>query len=133
MIDTSAWVEYFRRTESPADLTVTRLVTEHAQDIVGCSPVRLELSLDSDELRRRRVLKAFDAFPIAAISDDDFDMAGDIYRATRATGHTPRAVNDCLIAAVAFRSDAQLVHNDVDFDRIRAAFPELAVLRLPSS
>ena len=30
---------------------------------------------------------------------------------------------DCLIAAIAWRRDATLVHADVDFDRIAARYP----------
>ncbi len=133
LIDTSAWVEFFRRTESPVDKAVTQLVTDHRLDILACPPVRLELSLDPDQLRRRRVLKVIDGFPLAPIDDDDFDAAGDIYRATRAMGHTPRVLIDCLIAAVAIRSRSQLLHNDVDFDRMAEAVDSLSVLRLPGS
>lgn len=133
LIDTSAWVEFFRRTESPVDHAVTQLVAEHRLEILACPPVRLELSLDPDELRRRRVLKVFDGFPLAPISDADFDTAGDIYRATRAMGHTPRVLIDCLIAAVAIRNRSQILHNDADFDRMAQAIDSLSILRLPSS
>jgi hypothetical protein len=36
-----------------------------------------------------------------------------------------------VIAAIAVRVEATLVHNDVDFDRMVEIIPDLAVLRLP--
>ena len=57
----------------------------------------------------------------------------DIYRSMRAGGHTPRSITDCLIAAIGLRVAATVVHNDVDFDRIAAAVPDLSVLRLPAA
>ena len=38
-------------------------------------------------------------------------------------GLTIRSVTDCLIAAIAWRRDATVVHADVDFDRIAARYP----------
>ena len=48
----------------------------------------------------------------------DFRTAADIYRAARRAGKTIRSINDCLIAAVAIRHDARIVHCDTDFDVI---------------
>ena len=42
-----------------------------------------------------------------------------------------RSHQDSVIAAIALRTDATLVHNDVDFDRIAEVVTDLAVLRLP--
>jgi predicted nucleic acid-binding protein len=46
-----------------------------------------------------------------------------IYRATRHRGLTVRRLTDCLIAAVALRYDAVVVHKDADFDAIARAVP----------
>lgn len=99
--------------------------------ILACPPVRMELSVDSDDLRRRRLLRVYDDFPSAGITADDFDLAAELYRAAQQHGYTIRAQLDCLIAAIALRAGATLVHNDVDFDRIAEVVTNLAVLRLP--
>ena len=46
-----------------------------------------------------------------------------IYRACRKQGLTVRKTVDCLIAAVCLRVDAELYHNDRDFDAIAKVEP----------
>ncbi len=41
--------------------------------------------------------------------------AAELYRACRGGGETPRKLTDCLIAAVAIRSGAELLCEDADF------------------
>jgi predicted nucleic acid-binding protein len=48
----------------------------------------------------------------------DFHRGASLYRDARAQGRTVRRLIDCLIAAVALRHDAVLVHKDADFDAI---------------
>jgi predicted nucleic acid-binding protein len=130
LIETSVWVSYLRDRGGERGDQVDRLLRENVGEIVGCPAVRMELAIDSDELRRRRLLKWYDGFPTTDVVADDFDLAAAIHREVRSTGHTVRSATDCLIAAAAVRSGCTLVHSDVDFDRISTAVPELAVLRL---
>ncbi|MGL5849914.1 MAG: PIN domain nuclease [Phycicoccus sp.] len=51
----------------------------------------------------------------------DHRGAVDVFQATRATGHQPRSLQDCLVAAVALRRDVPVAHRDVDYERIAAA------------
>jgi predicted nucleic acid-binding protein len=48
----------------------------------------------------------------------DAEAAAVLYRDCRRGGETPRAVNDCLIAAIAIRHDLPVLHRDRDFDVI---------------
>jgi predicted nucleic acid-binding protein len=64
------------------------------------------------------------------IIENDFDLAASIYRSVRHRGHTVRSGLDCLIAAMAYRSEATLVHRDVDFTRIAEAVPDLTMIDL---
>lgn len=59
------------------------------------------------------------------VTPEDIDAAADIYRAVRASGHSVRSAIDCLIAAIAERHGARLVHADGDFVRIAAVVPSL--------
>jgi predicted nucleic acid-binding protein len=52
------------------------------------------------------------------------------YRAVRANGGTVRKLLDCLIAAVALRTGATVVHRDRGFDVLAAALPDLRVRSL---
>lgn len=53
----------------------------------------------------------------------DFRDAAAICRATARTGETVRRLIDCLIAAVAVRAGAVLLHKDGDFDVIARHVP----------
>jgi len=59
------------------------------------------------------------ALPLLSLrSIDDFENAADLYRVCRRKGSTVRRLTDCLIAAVAIREGATLLHNDRDFESL---------------
>jgi len=59
------------------------------------------------------------AFPLVTVAGlDDFDEAAALQRLCRTKGETIRNTMDCLIAAVAIRVDASILHKDRDFDAI---------------
>jgi len=128
--DTSVWVSYFRDPEGHIADRLDSLLDENRSSVIGCPPIRMELSIDDQDLRRRRILRVYDGFGTVGIMDDDFDLAADVYRAVRTKGYTIRSQLDCVIAAIALRVNATLVHNDIDFDRMADCVPGLAVLRL---
>jgi predicted nucleic acid-binding protein len=131
LVDSSVWAEFFRQRGSGSAPFIRKLMTDDPRSLIGCPPVRMELAVDSDDLRRHRLLRVYDGFTRSGISEDDFDLAAAIYRAVRQNGHTIRSHQDCIIAAIALRLEATLVHNDIDFDRIAEGVTELSVLRLP--
>lgn len=131
LVDTSAWANYFRDPDADSSEQLDQLMEADPRQVLSSPPVRMELSVDPDDLRRRRLLRIYDNFPSTDIAAEDFDLAADLYRAAQQHGYTIRSQVDCLIAAIALRVDATVVHNDVDFDRIAEAVGELAVLRLP--
>ncbi len=53
----------------------------------------------------------------------DFRTAASLYRDARPAGHTIRSLVDCLIAAVALRHDATVVHVDRDFELLALVSP----------
>ena len=58
----------------------------------------------------------------------DFESAARIYAMSRSVGATPSGLVDCLIAAVALRTEARLLTYDQDFARLAAVVPlELAI------
>lgn len=127
LIDTSAWIEYFRATGSVAATEVRRLLTDDAQSVVTCEPIAMEiLSGAVDDNSHARLERLVNGLPSLKVDDSvDFRSAAAIYRSGRKSGKTIRSINDCLIAALAIRHDAVLVHRDADFDSI-AAFTPLA-------
>ncbi len=67
----------------------------------------------------------------------DFEAAAELYRTCRSRGRTVRKLMDCLIAAVAIREHATVLHNDRDFEVLarhtRLQVEQYRVLRPVSS
>jgi len=53
----------------------------------------------------------------------DFRSAATLYRDAKQFGHTVRSLVDCLVAAVALRHDATVVHLDRDFELLALVSP----------
>jgi predicted nucleic acid-binding protein len=130
LVDTSVWAEFFRGRGTLSNQRFDRLIASDPGQILSCPPVRMELAVDPDDLRRQRLLKAYDGFVTTDVVADDFDLAAEIYRATQRRGYTVRSQIDCVVAAIALRCETTLVHNDVDFDRIVECVDTLSALRL---
>jgi predicted nucleic acid-binding protein len=122
LIDTSAWIEYFRATGSPAAVEVRRLLAGQPHRVATCEPIAMEIlsgALDDD--RYTRLEQLVNGLPSLRIEQDvDFRTAAAIYRAARRGGRTVRSITDCLIAAVAIRHGATVIHRDADYDVIAA-------------
>lgn len=120
LIDTSAWVEYLRATGSIAAVEVRRLLSEEAARIAMCEPIAMEiLSGALDDNTHTTLERLVNGLPSLNVDDAiDFRAAAGIYRAARRAGETVRSINDCLIAALAIRHGARIVHRDADFDVI---------------
>lgn len=117
LVDTSAWIEYLRATESSAHRTLRRLV-EDAADLATTDVVVMELlagGRDDDHVDRlRRLLARCELVAIDGLAD--YEEAAAIYRRCRRAGVMVRSLNDCLITAVALRADLAILHADRDFD-----------------
>ena len=131
LVDSSVWISFFRDPESQLGQRFAALVSDGASDVTGCPPVRMELMMEQQDFRRRRIMRIYDGFVSTNIVEEDFELAAELYRAVQRRGHTIRSQLDCVIAAIAVRQGATLVHNDVDFDRMAELVSDLAVLRLP--
>jgi predicted nucleic acid-binding protein len=69
---------------------------------------------DEELARLRRLLGRFRLLPVEGLGD--YEAAADLYRTCRAAGETIRKLSDCLIAAVALRHGAELLHRDHDYE-----------------
>lgn len=116
LVDTSAWIEIFRR---PARLTIERL--GGLDEVVTCLPIVQEvLQGFGDERSYRIAREAMLALPRveSPLREEVVLEAVDLYRAARRAGITVRSSVDCLIAACALRHDLEVVHRDRDFPAI---------------
>ena len=119
LADTSAWVEYDRATGSVVHRRVAELIAGEGPLSVT-EPVIMEVLAgarsDQRELDLRRLLLRFTLLRFDAAAD--FDAAARIYRRCRGAGFTPRGMIDCMITAVAWRTGASLLAQDVDLQRL---------------
>ena len=116
LIDTSAWVEYLRDSNSATCNEVDRLLNFEP---AICDPVRMELLAGArDEQHVAQLEKLLARATVIKTESIDYDNAAAIYRACRKLGVTIRAQIDCLIAAIAIRTNTKIIHHDSDFDAI---------------
>jgi predicted nucleic acid-binding protein len=121
LADTSAWVEFDRGTGSSVDRRMTELIASEGP-LAVTEPVLMEvLASARDEQRaadlRRLLLRCH---LLAVEPAADFDAAARAYRRCRRVGVTPRGLLDCLVVAVAWRSGASVLAQDVDVERVAA-------------
>ena len=117
LVDSSAWIEFLRATGSPAHLTVRETLTDG--QLAVTEPVIMEVlagARDDDHAAQLESLLGL-ARLVPTLASDYLDAAR-VYRRCRQRGETVRRMVDCLIAAVAIRSGATLLHHDRDFDVI---------------
>jgi predicted nucleic acid-binding protein len=128
VVDSSAWIEFLRATESPADLTLTRLLEERRPlAITGIVAAEVLAGADQvDHHRIRRHLLGCRMLPLDGLRS--FETAAKLVQECRAQGISP-SVTDCLVAAPARRAGAPVLHADKDFDAI-ASVTDLAIYPL---
>ena len=124
LVDTSAWIEFLRDSDSPVCQRVEEVL---AHDIAVADPIRMEILAGARSEQHltqlKRLLARGTVFHTRPI---DYDQAAILYRQCRANGETVRKLIDCLIAAVTIRNDAVILHQDSDFD-VLARHTELRI------
>jgi len=116
LIDTSAWIEYLRQTGSRTNFEVRRMLNNDAQI---CDVIRMEILAGArDQQHVAQLEKLLARATTIKTEPVDYDNAAAIYRACRKLGVTVRAQIDCLIAAIAIRTNTKIIHHDSDFDAI---------------
>lgn len=114
LIDTSAWVEFLRDTGSS---TCERVQLALSGEFATTDPIRMELLAGARDEQHLNQLRRLLARGINLRTGPvDYDQAAAMYRQCRVRGETVRKLMDCLIAAIAIRIDAPVLHRDVDFD-----------------
>jgi len=121
LVDTSVWVEFFRK-PSRVDLpTVVDL-----DEVVTCLPVLQEvLQGFREEAAFALARDAMLALPMveAPLQQEVFEEAVGLYRRARTQGLTVRSSVDCLIAACALRHGLTVLHRDRDFGFLAQVSP----------
>lgn len=117
IVDSSAWLEFFMASNSPADSYITQALSAEVTLVVP-EIVRMELLIgDPSETwadARRSFVDSLEVIALEPVADTE--AAAAIHRACRRRGETVRNLLDCLIAAMAIRSDVPVLHRDRDFE-----------------
>jgi predicted nucleic acid-binding protein len=124
VVDTSAWVEMLRGTDSRADRALQRWLAED-EELAVTEVVIMEILAGARPGEDVSVLRAqFEEFPILPLQGvADYEAAAKLYRDCRVAGETVRELNDCLVAVPAIRAGAPVLHADTDFDKLARHTP----------
>jgi len=114
LVDTSAWVAFFRGS-LPGSTEVRTLVTEDRA--LRCGPVELELRRGLRRHEAAAVLGVWSAVRPLPIEAIDFTSAGDLLRDLAEAGRTLPSMAG-LIAALALRHDVPLLTLDRHFEGV---------------
>jgi predicted nucleic acid-binding protein len=126
LIDTSAWIEFFRGRDPLASAVDEVLAGNEA---ALCGPVEVELRRGlAHERERRKVLPLLDACRLLAQPAQLWTEAGDLGFALRRRGVTPKTV-DLLIATYALSHSASLLTADADFAAMQKVGIPLQLVR----
>jgi hypothetical protein len=121
LVDTSVWIEVFRK---PSRLQLGSVID--LDEIVTCLPIIQEvLQGFLDERSFRLARESMLSFPVveSPLRAEVFQEAAQLYRLARRAGVTVRSGVDCLIATCALRHGLPVLHNDRDFSFLAQVSP----------
>jgi predicted nucleic acid-binding protein len=124
LVDSSAWIEYLRATDSPVDRHLQALLRDE-RPLATSGVVMLEVLAGArDEPHARRLSRLLGRCSLLVSEEpSDHEAAAALYRACGREGVTIRRPPDLLIATIAIRTDTSLLHLDADYDAIARHAP----------
>jgi len=119
LVDTSAWIDFFRRRDGNVGDTVADLIERDQAILAG--PVMAELLRGIRGSKEAGQLKTLlGALPYVEVQRPDWEVAGKSLRELRLRGLT-LALTDAVIAAVALRHGLPVLTLDKDFEHLSVA------------
>jgi predicted nucleic acid-binding protein len=113
LVDTSAWVDYFRGTPSAAASALDRLLED--KGAVLCGTVELELLQGAKAGERTMLKDLLTGLPYIETERTDFQDAGELLNSLRAKGFQIPA-SDGIIAALCLRHQLSILTLDKHFN-----------------
>ncbi len=127
LIDTSAWIEFFRPTGDPRFKTLVRDLMAIKEAAFTC-PVAFELLTGAREEEIDDLRTGLDLASRIVFLPEHWDLVGSLNAMLRAKGVNLPA-SDLLIATVAHSMKMPLLAKDAHFETIReGCLPELEIL-----
>ena len=122
LIDTSVWVDLLRGNGRGPELAA---MLRSRVALAATEPILMELLAgtrnENEYASVRRLGTSVGWIPIDPATD--FDSSAQIYGHCRRNGITPRGLLDTLIAAIALRTECQLMTSDRDFSEMATLVP----------
>lgn len=120
LVDSSVWIDFFRGVDNRGSLTLKELIGRGVV-VVGDLMLAEVLQGFNNERDAHAAAHVLDGFEQASIVDARIaKLAAGHHRRLRAQGITIRKTIDLLIAARCIDKDWRLLHNDRDFEAMRA-------------
>lgn len=117
LIDTSAWIDFFRKGDDPVSAKVSALV--EADQVVMTGTVMTELLQGTrNEKEARRLAHLFSILPFIETERIDWQVAGETLLKLRRLGITI-PVTDAVIGTVAHRRGFAVLTTDGHFDHLQ--------------
>ena len=127
LVDTSVWIEFINgNSKGPVEYLKYILSEDQPVGITGL--IYQEILQGADSLKRYRQFRDYFGSQIFFHPNDPIESyaaAARLYFDCRRKGVTIRSTNDCLIAQIAIEHDLGLLHNDRDFEQMKAVIPAL--------
>ena len=118
LVDTSVWIDFFAGRNDSHVMSLQESI-ESEEDLSLCGVILSEvlqgIRSDADFTKTKEYLDDLIFLPMRRAT---FVKAAELYRSLRKKGVTIRKPVDCMIASVAIEYNAQLLHNDRDFNHI---------------
>ncbi|NLU93761.1 PIN domain nuclease [Chitinophaga sp. Ak27] len=124
IFDSSVWIDYAKKRESPQTKLLTYYLENELETPLVPTVIQEFLQGIREDAQHQKIKSAIrwytrlELSPIAAAIG-----ASDLFRSLRKKGLTIRKSHDCKIAFYAICFDLELVHNDSDFDLISTHSP----------
>lgn len=134
LVDTTVWIDLLRAVQSPAVVTLRRLLEEGS--VVTTLVVVQEILQGASNLASlQRLREHFLSLPMVEPLPGGltYAAAGELYARCRWQGLTPRSPHDCLIAQIAIDHGVALLHDDRDFVALAQVDPRLQLLAVDVS
>ncbi len=119
VVDTSAWVEFLRKTGSRVHLALLSRIQQRAELAVTEVVVAELLAGAGSERERgelRSMLLGFPVLPLWGLGA--YEAAAGLFRSCRSAGEPIRHLTDCLVAVPAIEVGATLLAFDHDFETL---------------
>lgn len=126
LVDTSVWIDYFRKNETPQIQWLNDALNEN-EDLCTCGLICAEILQGiKNETQYRKVKHLLGSLLYLPMKRQTYFDAANIFRTAKTKGKTIRNTIDCLIAACVMDNKATLLQRDRDFEVIA----EIVNLRL---